>query len=783
MNGHKLPRALRRTSRLFVAVLLVTALAALPVVPAAADPGPTALVGLTDAGVAPENGAVAPVISGDGSTVVFTSFGTDIDEGAPERSRLFARDRATSTTTAVDLPPAGATFDGHDNTAFYDVSADGRYVVFDIVDGSSNCVNRNARDCLDLYRRDLLTGTTELVSVSTDGITPGNHDSVDPSISADGQRVAFTSQATNLVGTPRAAIQNVYVRDFLTDTTELVSRSSAGEPGNNVSQQASISANGEAVAFYSSASNLDPSGPRANTLFLHHLDTDTTEAVVLSGQPFLEQQIQPALNADGTVVAFYTRSDLLETGASTAETRIYTIDLADDSIRTTPVHDFELETDPDISDDGRYVAYRADLPKAGGVAGVYVWDRETDATEVESVGSDGTAITTAPFQNFMSGDGRYVVFDTLESAYPNDEPDTTIDILVHDRAEPTETASGTGTASTASAGGPTYDHTLEATVSGSPGEVTITELESEDPAAPPIDGYMVLGQQVQITADPPTPPGFLTFTFDIDVSVIPRNAVPGDVDLFRDGAALPDCAGATAVGPCVASRTVLPSGDWRFVAHSPEASVWAVALDETPTETPTDLDPPTITLTRPVEGATYVVGQNVTASYECADADSGVATCTGTADDGAAIDTGSIGTKTFTVEASDNAGNTASRTVSYRVEWPVRGLYSPIDNPPILNTAKAGAIVPARFSLGGYRGTQVFASGYPMTQAVTCPGRARTDEIEQTLPASTATLTYRRGVYTYAWRSQKAWASRTTCRRLVLRFKDGHQLTAWFRLR
>ena len=65
----------------------------------------------------------------------------------------------------------------------------------------------------------------------------------------------------------------------------------------------------------------------------------------------------------------------------------------------------------------------------------------------------------------------------------------------------------------------------------------------------------MLGQQVQITADPATPPAFLTFTFDLDASVVPVNAGPGDVDVFRNGVALPTCASPTEVGPCVSSRT------------------------------------------------------------------------------------------------------------------------------------------------------------------------------------------------------------------------------------
>ena len=229
---------------------------------------------------------------------------------------------------------------------------------------------------------------------------------------------------------------------------------------------------------------------------------------------------------------------------------------------------------------------------------------------------------------------------------------------------------------------------------------------------------------------------------------------------------------------------MLPSGDWRFEAHSPEASVWAVALDLTPEPpTPTDDVAPTITITRPVDGATYRVGQSVTASYQCADADSGIATCQGTRPDGATISTSSIGTKTFTVSAEDNAGNTSTKTVSYRVVWPLSGLFQPVDNPPVVNTVKAGKVVPMKFSLGGNRGTQVFASGYPRTTPVPCQTRPRTDEIEQTLSTSASTLSYRSGVYTYAWRSQKAWASKYVCRKVVLRFKDGQERTALFRLR
>ena len=82
-----------------------------------------------------------------------------------------------------------------------------------------------------------------------------------------------------------------------------------------------------------------------------------------------------------------------------------------------------------------------------------------------------------------------------------------------------------------------------------------------------------------------------------------------------------------------------------------------------------DTTAPGIVVTTPASGAVYGLGEHVVADYACADeaGGSGVATCAGTVADGAAIDTSSVGEKTFTVEATDNAGNPASKSVKYTV--------------------------------------------------------------------------------------------------------------------
>ena len=82
-----------------------------------------------------------------------------------------------------------------------------------------------------------------------------------------------------------------------------------------------------------------------------------------------------------------------------------------------------------------------------------------------------------------------------------------------------------------------------------------------------------------------------------------------------------------------------------------------------------DTTAPTVTLTTPSNGATYTQGQAVTTAYSCADnaGGSGVATCAGPAPSGTALDTTTAGSKTFTVTATDLAGNIATATATYNV--------------------------------------------------------------------------------------------------------------------
>jgi hypothetical protein len=229
------------------------------------------------------------------------------------------------------------------------VSADGRYVAFTSIANNlvSGCAfptisyfkgfstTPSTRPVVNVYRFDRLTGHIDLVSEDASGTSAGNFDSSYPVISADGSVVAFLSDATNL-GAASTGGQNVFARNFKTNTTSLVSMSSDGTSGGNgPSFSPAISADGNVVAFASWASNLSPldtNGAKGD-VFARNLSTGTTSLVSVNaagtgsgddasgapptsfidpdGGPYLHSGFQPSISADGNKVAFNSAASTL----------------------------------------------------------------------------------------------------------------------------------------------------------------------------------------------------------------------------------------------------------------------------------------------------------------------------------------------------------------------------------------------------------------------------------------------------------------------------------------
>jgi Tol biopolymer transport system component len=170
---------------------------------------------------------------------------------------------------------------GADDSAVVSLSADGARAAFD-----SEADNLSAEDDdahRNIFVRDLTTGTTILVSRATGAAgAPANARSSIPRISADGRFVVFQSDADNLSADDDDSVPNVFVRDLATNTTILVSRASGpgGAGGDDDSEDADISADGRYVAFESEADNLSPFDDNAFTnVFVRDIVANTTTLV------------------------------------------------------------------------------------------------------------------------------------------------------------------------------------------------------------------------------------------------------------------------------------------------------------------------------------------------------------------------------------------------------------------------------------------------------------------------------------------------------------------------
>lgn len=131
------------------------------------------------------------------------------------------------------------------------------------------------------------------------------------------------------------------------------------------------------------------------------------------------------------------------------------------------------------------------------------------------------------------------------------------------------------------------------------------------------------------------------------------------------------------------------------------------------------------------------------------------------------------GTHTIGVRVTDDGGLTATDTATVTVIYVFSGFFSPVDNLPVFNVAKAGQAIPVKFSLNGDQGLSIFASGYPKSEQITCDSTEPTDGIEETVPAGGSSLSYNPATdqYTYVWKTNKAWAN--SCRQLVIQLNDG----------
>lgn len=386
-----------------------------------------------------------PVISGDGRYVLFLSEASNlVPDDTNGAIDVFVHDRLTRETIRASVGATGQeTRFGADGGS---LSRNGRYAVFyssspDLVEGDTN-------GRTDVFRKDLVTGAVELVSIAADGsgvdasalVSPSVH-----SISDNGRYVVYLSRATNIVpGVSLPASGNhVYVRDMETDTTELVSVDNEGRPGMENAQTPSISGNGH-VAFFETRSPLDPADTNGlMSVYARDHINDRTELVSAnnSGETANDHSWRPRANFDGSLVVFDSTAatNLVPRDQGGISPDVYLRDL--DANRTEKVSVSSSGAPPNevahrgsIGGDGRFVAYWTSatnhVPEKSDVeddfGDVYIRDRILGYTELVSIPAGGGFGSTTSQSPSLSADALAVSFmSAADNLVPNDTNGTT----------------------------------------------------------------------------------------------------------------------------------------------------------------------------------------------------------------------------------------------------------------------------------------------------------------------------------------------------------------------
>lgn len=316
-----------------------------------------------------------PSLSDDGLLVVFSAR----YPGSPTTVPVVrARSAGTSEFLFEDRSNSGAAIRPSQGILNSEISGNGQFVVFDskselqrLFEVDLRPVDDDANLAFDVFLHDIAAAPpSQIERLSRDSAgDEGRADSIEPSVSDAGRWVAFHSYADNLVPGDLNEHEDVFVRDRQTPaTTELISANPSGSPGNGDSVQARISGDGQFVAFRSRASDLVAGDTNGHwDIFVRNRGVNPATTARVS------------VSSDGNEANHFS-------------------------------------TDPDLSDDGRFVVFRSlanNLVAAdtNNRADVFVHDRTTGQTAIVSRPASGESNGTS-HAPAISGDGAWIVFES-----------------------------------------------------------------------------------------------------------------------------------------------------------------------------------------------------------------------------------------------------------------------------------------------------------------------------------------------------------------------------------
>ena len=328
----------------------------------------------------------------------------------------------------ANSPPAG----GNGDSFGVALTPDGRYLLFAstannlVLNPNTNPAPGSILQKWNVFLRDRVTGSTTLVSVNYSGTGPGNGDSLPTGVSTNGRYALFESAASDLVAGDTNGVVDVFVRNLWSNVTFVVSASTNGAVGNGACRGSTLTPDGHFAAFVSSASNLAPDTTNGiPNVFVRDLRSGVTTlasvgALACSANTLVGSE-SPDISDDGRYVAFYSTATNLVPGV-TKGGEIYVRDLAAGTtihasvgapafFGTSSAYCFNHI----LSSDGKFLAYEActsSPPAAASAPGTVLrFGLDAGLTNLVSTNVYVPTANAAEIHNLaMTPDGRFIAF-------------------------------------------------------------------------------------------------------------------------------------------------------------------------------------------------------------------------------------------------------------------------------------------------------------------------------------------------------------------------------------
>ncbi len=406
---------------------------------------PVNLVSRGRNGVTASGASSAPTISGDGTQIAFLSRAKDFGNGNTDTDTnddVYLYDANLGLPLRLSQKADGS--DGSSSSANPVISRDGKRVAFtSLATNLTGQTDGNSSQDLFVWTRSgaPLAGTLQLVTVAANGTKtgeavvgqPSGADSGFASLSDDGNLIAFTSLATDLVTGDTNSQRDIFLRNLTTQQTILVSKTAAGVPGTGDSLTSSISGDGQTIAFTSTAKNLNAG---AN-------DGVTNAFLVKNGVISLLSRPNGGLvggnrptdrvlvSNDGSAVVLQSDAANLVDRDSNGGKDIFVTTTATGAIAlvsrigpalasTTANGASTLLPKGSVSDNGDFVVFASSASDlvpgdSNGVSDIFLRSVQGETTTRISVPNSRPETVAPSINPLISGNGRYVVFDSVDA--------------------------------------------------------------------------------------------------------------------------------------------------------------------------------------------------------------------------------------------------------------------------------------------------------------------------------------------------------------------------------